>query len=562
MSAFVPQQPNAPVVGPYRNAIAPRLFGTTAEDIRRVKKEAAEEDYSQFLTSDTQYMDYKLTNQEIVFFENIQKSAPNYMRLKLPQTSYPLRCDSAYFIFQVDVSITIPKNDTEGAELITLDELTPTFFKFWKLLSSYEISVGSNQCVITNSEQDYHYQNRVMSLITKPVSQSNLSQEYAAADIFFNYLILDDVKTSTDQITGLRQLLWKIYKINAPDVKQKADADVTLRIPLVFQIPLTMLHPLYNVNSIIPPGMETTFTFKFRDFGKIGKYLFKPSEKAVDQEVKIRLRTAASRCFLYIEQPRRYPEILRSLKVKSYYNDFIMERFQRIDFTINAGSQYIDKLVLIPPGGNVPVRIDWIMYNPENDKIDKDSPFIFADETSQLVENIKFLVHFPFPYQKEIKVSTTQTEDTKQVIFPPSMSEANYHSEDNFEFATYGNQHVSHGVYPQIQKTEPLGKIMNYVHVIDQTKVDEMIKFEKAKSFITPNSVLILPSDQLNQNPYPRVSGNIYMSINFKEPVTANKKFVLHLNYYYWYRIHQENGKCSFLPIDDLGVKLDQADRP
>lgn len=559
MSAFVPQQPNAPAVGPYRNAIAPRLFGTTADDIRRVKKEAAEEDYSQFLTSDTQYMDYKLTNQEIVYFENIQKSAPNYMRLKLPQTSYPLRCDSAYFIFQVDAMITIPKNATEGAKLIDLEEMIPTFFKFWKMLSSYEISVGSNGCVITNSEQDYHYQNRIMSLITKPVSQSNLSQEYAGADIFFQYLTLDNKKNSVSY--ALRRLLWKIYKVNSLVVKQSATADVTVRIPLVFQIPLTMLHPLYNVNSIVPPGLETTFTFKFREFGNLGKYFFTPSPTAVEQQVKTRLRTAASRCFLYIEQPRRYPEILRSLKVKSYYNDFIMERFQRMDFTVNSGSQYVDKLVLIPPGGNVPVRIDWIMYDQDSDKIDTESPFNFIDVTPEVVESVKFLVHFPFPYQKEIKFQTTQTSQTA-VIYPPSTSEASYHSEDNFEFATYGNQHVSHGVYPQIQKMEPLAKIMNYAHVIEQDKVQDVIQSENAKASITPNSVLILPSDQLNQNPYPRVSGNIYMSINFKEPMTENKRFIIHLNYYYWYRIHQENGKCSFLPIDDLGVKLDQADRP
>lgn len=580
MSAFVPQQPNVPPTGPYYNSGSQRQYGVTADDIRKVKKEAAEEDYSQFLTSDTQYMDYKKTDQEIVYFENIQKSNPDYMRIKLPKNTYPIRTDSAYFQFQFDAIITIPKTTPkpdpppEGKQYaeedpLDLTEITPKSFKFWKAIDSYEITVGSNACVITNSEQSYHYQNRIMSVITKPVSKSNLNQEYATADNLFDLLFLDIVEPGKGVDSILSKLLWKYLKIDAAQVKQKSES-FQLRIPLQFQIPLTMLHPLYNFNSIIPPGMDTSFTFKFRPFSDIAKGFFSISEKAATGGFKIRIRTVASRCFLYVEQPRRYPQILRSLKTKAYYNDILMEKFQRIDFTVGEDVTYVDKLVLIPPGSGVPVRIDWILYATDATSYPKDetdAKFYFMNSTDSYLDQVKFLVHFPFPYEKTIQINTEvsrQGDAEIHTIYPPSSAEAYYHSEDNFVYATYGNQHVQHGVFPQVAKMDGLAEYAAHAHVMDNTDPAQLAmitKIEEVKTLAYPNSVLILPSDQLNQNPYPRILGDVYMSLRFRETGHPTK-FVLHLNYYYWYRIHQENGKCSFYPIDDLGVKLDESDRP
>lgn len=560
MSAFVPQQPNAPPVGPYKNLINPRQYGVTADDIRRVKKEAAEEDYSQFLTSDTVYLDYKKTNQEYVYFENLQRDNPDFLRLTLPKNTYPHRTDSAYFIFQVDARITLPKLASEEDDPLTLSELIPSSFKFWKLLTSYEISVGSNGCVITNNEQDYHYQNRIMSLITKPISKSNLTQEYAAADNIFQFLLLDNANINTAS-AAVSNLMWKLLKIDPSKVKQDKDADVSITVPLTFQIPLTMLHPMYNFNSIIPPGMDTTFTFHFRSLSSMGKYLFRPTPKAVTANFRTRLRIAATRSYLYIEQPRRYPEILMSLKTKEYSNDFLMEHFQRIDFTVGSGSSYLDKLTLISPGGNVPVRIDFMLFRANEPNINPDTRFVFADLSWKYVREFKFLIHFPFPYEKRILVNSPQTNDTTY-IYPPSTAEGYYHSEDNFAYATYGNQHVSHGVFPQIAKMENLAKFVNAGTLYTDTEIDQVLEVEGLKKTLYPNSMLILPSDQLNQNPYPRILGDVYLSIDFLNSHTADTKYVLYCNYYYWYNITQENGKCLFLPIDDLGHRLYTADRP
>lgn len=558
MSAFVPQQPNVPVSGSYRNPTNPRLFGTTAEDIRRVKKQAAEEDYSQFLTADQQYMDYKKTNVETVYFENLQRNNPDVMRLKLPKSTYPLRVDNAYFLFQFNVEITIPNNSSQGAEMITLNSVWPTQFRFWKIIESFEISVGSNGCVITNSEQDYHYQNRIMSLITKPVSKSNLINEYSMADMNFDNLVVDGYAPGQlDVHPNKRTQLWYMLGIDPSKVVQKPDADVTIKFPLTFQIPLTMLHPLYNFNSIIPPGMDVNFTFNLRNFSLLNQTLFRLTGDAITQRVKVRVRVAATRCLLNIEQPRRYPEILRSLKTKAYYNDILMEKFQKIDIEIPANVTYKDKIPLILPGGEVPVRIDWMLV-PET--IRRLYPFYFADASSAILKSVKFLIHFPFPYERTIEIKSN--DDELSSFFPFATSQPYYHSEDNFQYATYGNQHVQHGAFPQIGHHLPLSEYLNYAHLMDPQARRAHEASELNKKAIMPHSVLLLPSDQLNQNPYPRVKGDVYMSFELFAPLQTKQTMSLHLNYYYWYRIHQENGKCSMFPIDDLGVKIDTADRP
>lgn len=617
MSAFVPQQPNVPPVGPYFNSATPRLFGITADDIRRVKKEAAEEDYSQFLTSDTQYMNYKKTNQEIIYFENLQRSNPNFMRLTLPTTSYPLRCDSAYFMFQFDCYITLLKrtkesppkpdkkpeekkddkdpvvedkkdpvvedkkdkpkdegekpssppvymNGTHGTHRadddqlppMKLSDICPTSFKFFKLLESYEISVGSNGCVITNAEQSYHYQNRVMSLISKPISKSNMCQEYAAADIF-PYMLPFDGNSFSD-FKEFRDQFWAIYKINPDTVVQKDDRDVVVRIPLQFQIPLTLLHPLYNVNGVIPPGMPTVFSFQFRNLNNIGKYLFRPDSKFKSQ-MTIKSRIAATLSYLYIEQPRRYPSILRSLKEKAYYNDFLMEGFQRMDFRVGRGVDRIDKLALLQPGGNVPVRIDYILMQTSMLK----NSFKFWNDARTAVKSIKFLIHFPFPYEKETVYTDMEAKENPRtnILYHPDVAQPWFHSADNFQYASFGNQHIAHGCFPQINFMEPAvqwGMQRDLEEGADHTKsMDFALKVGET----LPSAVLLLPSDQLNQNPYPRIRGDVYATINFKDKMEEDTQYTLFANYYYWYRIHQENGKCSILPIDDLGAKLDQADR-
>lgn len=573
MSAFVPQQPNVPPMGPYRNPTTPRLFGTTNDDIRRIKKEASEEDYSQFLLSDSVYTDYRKTNDEIVYFENLQSGDPNYLKLKLPESAYPHRCDSAYFHFQFDLTVTLPKyvpNVVEEGEPdppLDLTEVTPTFFKIWKLIESYKITVGSNECVITNSEQSYHYQNRVMSLITKPISQSNKMQEYVGADIFLDYLLLDDFRTDARGETQMINLLWRLYKMDPTKVKQ-GPSDIQLRIPINFVIPLTMLHPLYNVNSVIPPGMKTSFEFKLRNLRQVTKYVFRLTDTAREAKFGVRLRTAPTKCFLRIERPERFPEILRSLKLKAYYNDFIYETFHRIDFEVGPGNSVVDKLVIIPQGNDVPVRIDWILTSKN---LDEESPFFFADESVSILKEVKYLIHNPFPYERTVKYTNSVTEERvvdlpqdAAPFGPPALSDANFHSEDNFIYATFGNQHVKHGLFPQVAKSFNRSEYLAFAHV-NKRDPDLYVKsmaFDQAKRYFYPNSFLLLPSDQLNQNPYPRLRGAVYMSFVFKEPMEIKKTFHLFVNTYDYYRIHQENGKCSFLPIDDLGVSLDQADRP
>lgn len=567
MSAAMPaQQPNAPIIGAYGNANNPRKYGVTVEDFRRVNKEANEEDYRHFILSDSMYLTYEKTNVERVYFETLNRE-PDYFKLKLPKNSFPHRTDSAFFFFSFNVRITIPAkpppttDDKSEKSFAPTDAsgLVPTTFKFFKALDSVKITMGSNAAVITMSNGCQNYQNAIMSLLTKPISVSNRYQEYASADILPDYSFIDtlDLTSLNSYAKSKINDLWSI--LNADPTKfVQGDTVKTYYVPVQFKIPLTMLHPIFNHDTVIPPGLDVGFEFKLRPLREVGDRWFRKTTDA--SSIGIRVRADPYKCFLQVEQPHQYPNVIMSLKTKSYYFDVLMEQYQRVDLSLGAQNQNLT-VNIIPSKGAVPVRMDFVLM--PFDSFNANITSLVNAVTTDL-SSLTFNVNFPFPYQKQqIAFNSASGTDTTADNFlkHPSMAEPFYHSFYNFGYTNFGEQHVRRA-FPNIQKIDALSTLQEHFPLFtangksfSQYVNGKQYLIDNVKNY--PNAVLLLPSDQLNQNPYPRVQGSLNLDLNFREKKDVERKYVFFTNLYYYYRIHISNGKCSIFPIDDLGVPID-----
>lgn len=574
MTATVPQVASARQVGfgvpnPYGSTSNFRRYGVTAEELRAFpNKDADEEDHRRFQVSDTMYMNYEKTNRETVYFQNSNSRYPNTLKLTFPKSSYPLRTDTAYFLFTFSVRIRAPKFvaptlfDQEKSNAPTtprklIDERYATTMKLFKAIKQTTVTVGSNSAQVTFPHSCFNYQNVAMDFLVKPISESNASQEYMMADIVPTCLILDSKAPDTNYLTSLSDLLFKIINVD-PQMTQNSDSEIDTRMDVNFVLPLTMLHPMFNFNTVIAPGLDVTVEFDLQDFKSIAESWFPLLPNITDQQFDITVRPQVGRCYLSIEQPIQTSDVLQSLKTKRYMFDVLIPQFFRKEIVKNAGQSMISNLCLKPPKSGMPSRMQFMLllkseFNLKN--------YSLSDVCRRYLDKIVFKINLPFPYQRTMIFNNTR-RSTNDTFRDYSLAKAYYQSLDNFRYTEYGEEHVTRGVFPSISKINPMLQLSNSFPWKFETSEKDASRTitENIESF--PYSLLLLPSDLFNQNPFPEVRGSLTCDLYFKDDVKADElQFVLFANFDFYHRIHIQNGKCLILPLDDLGVALDEAKR-
>lgn len=563
MAASIPQQPAAPVIGfnAYGSNTNPSRYGITAEDLRRFQgKEAGEEDFKHFIISDTMYLKYLRTREHQIFFENVNG---NTLRATVNTGPFPTRMDTAYVIISINLRIVIPakptvkEGDTPPPTLSLYEDVRMSTFKFFKALKRFNIFVGHNRVEITNAMSANYFQNKFAELLFHPISESNLGQEYVLADCIPSFVLSDryynddkDVELNTIA-KNMSKHLYKIYKQN--DVTQ-GDAEKTINIPLQFMVPWTLLHPMFNFNTVLPPGTDVQFEFEFLPSKDMVK-MFAVSTRGVAGNIKLSTRLRTSRCFIRTETPEMSPEVIMSLKTKRYLFDYITPHFYRTVITkTNLFNNTITNFNLRPPKSPMPIKMDFMLVRSSDVA---SSPFHVENVASKYLESITFHVNSPFPYNRTVIFDNNKvSSDNFQKDF--SLVRSILGGLDNLTYSNYGEQHVRRGAFPPTLLYNPVNPLLTlgpYLEDISDGKIKQFSELQNTY----PNTVNLLPSDQLNQNPYPIVRGSLSCTIKFKGSLKDTDlpiNLIFFINFYYWNRAELHNGKCLVLPLDDIGVSL------
>lgn len=614
------QQIGSRVPNPYGpSRFNPRRFGVTAEEIRSFKgKDADEEDFRSFVI-DEMYTDYEKTPRVNYYFQNTQDEYPDVLTLTLGKNTYPHRMDTAYFRFQFKYTFDIkalegdgggeepenpdepvdpnkpepdepvdpdkpssppdqPTPDPEGGSIPSIqrvdgegEEPVPpygvsdfrlTAYKFIKACNQIEISIGSNAESITVQSGCGKYQNRWMDLMMRPMSESNLKQEFAMMDMLPSFMLLDANRDDDDQIErDMEAYLFGLMNLNPTELVQK-DVRYNKTFKVDFVVPLTLIHPMFNFNSILSPELDLSFTFRFNPASEIGRaWFFNFSEsEALAKAIKIKARVVPKHSFLSIEQPHQISSILKSLKTKSYVYDILVPTYERIALSKPSSVESLRNIVLRNPKSTIPVKMDFMLI----DKKDFDVwEYVLQDRCKDVLDRIEFIINLPFPYKRVIRFdqeAEVNEEGDKTLMWDYSVSKATYQSMDNFSWAQFGEEHIVRGAVPNILKFAP-----STIAMQDQIWTDqEMFKLKerhyRTQARYWPNSIILLPSDQLNQNPFPDVRGSLSINLVFKPSMRdQDKNYLFFFNSHSWRRVHLENDKAIVLPLDDLNVKLDES---
>lgn len=612
------QQIGSRVPNPYGpSRFNPRRFGVTAEEIRSFKgKDADEEDFRSFVI-DEMYTDYEKTPRVNYYFQNTQDDYPDVLTLTLGKNTYPHRMDTAYFHFQFKYTFDIKPLEGGGEEPVNPDPVNPdkpdnpdptnpdgtedpskpsfsppldptpepeetvrrvdengkpvppftikdyrlTAYKFIKACNQIEISIGSNAENLTIQSGCGKYQNRWMDYMMRPMSESNLHQEFAMMDMLPAFQLLDANREDDDQIEELLEAYLYYLMSLDPEIKQ-TDVRIFKTFKIDFVVPLTLIHPMFNFNSILSPELDLSFTFRFNSASEIGRAWFfnHTSSEDLPKAFKIKARVVPKHSFLSIEQPHQVSSILKSLKTKSYLYDVLVPTYERMALSKPPSVESLRNVVLRNPKSTIPVKMDFMLI----DKKDFDVwEYVLQDRCKDVLDRIEFIINLPFPYKRVVRFdqeAQVNEPGDKALMWDYSVSKATYQSMDNFSWAQFGEEHVTRGAVPNILKLAPrtLALQDSLWYPYDQFTVNDL--HYRTQSRYWPNSIILLPSDQLNQNPFPDVRGSLSINLVFKPSMRdQDKNYLFFFNSYSWRRVHLENDKAIVLPLDDLNVKLDES---
>lgn len=566
MSRSIPQQPGAPIVGSSiirRGAYGAnvpesgRKYGTTAEDLRNFpQKDAGEEDYRSFVISDQMNTDYFRTRFDTYYFEYRQEESPTVLSMRVPKNPFPIRMNSAFFFFDFEGTVTIPKKSAEEDPDNLLTDIKPLNYKWLRMIKEASIKYGANSQEVCLHLTPYNTLNRIMYYMTQPCSKSNLRNNFIFADMIPDFHVdgipLTGTKNSLSETAAFYN--WTLLDVKDPDNEKNSSITDDKLVKFKYQVclPLTLLHPMFNYETVLPPESDLFFKFDFFKMEDCVKKIFK-TEKDWAITMKLNMRN----CALNVEMPEQNPQVLLSLKMKQYrYSPILLPVSFNCQVYKPAGS-LISQIRIVPENGMMPVKIDFSLA--ENDDVNNDR---FVGKIFKYLKKIRYNINQPFPQHREFEYFVNYTTDAKlpdqdcprrRIEF--SMPEFAQHH--NLQFSKFGEQFVSKGFKPPIKGSN------TSVNLLD------LIQFEKPNqtAFLENTSItndqyfqqtILQPSNQFNAFPYPIVRGSLNLILTFQE---THKDTELNLNclfnLYYNYELHVESDKVSFLPLEDLGVNLD-----
>lgn len=572
MTSAISQQSPVGIDNPYKNPSVLKRYGVSSDEMREFKnKEASEEDYRKFIVSDSMSLSYERTTTRRVYFENAGSNSPLELNLTLPKDSFPTRANNGFFFLSFRVYFKLPKyvppappptatNEAMLADagLKLSDVFRPSPNKFLKMVTQAEVIVGANSARLNQAAGCSGYHHRFMDMAVRPISRSNVEQEYALMDLFAATLPIDALSRPlepdglSDVVKDKINVMWKILNIDS-NKRQSDENDVEIRAYMQFVVPLTAVHPLFNHDSVLPPGLDLSFSLKLLgDSQTLGEVLF-PFWKSdyKGQGFRCNVRPRLQESFLQVEKPQQQSQFLMTLKTKDYLYDVFVPKYFRLNLEKNQDQTIISKIDVVSQSGRMPVAISFMLFDYE--EYLKNS-YTLRDVCEEVLNEVVFSFADPFPHYRTIKFDAAVDRQTGDY----SEAGGYYQSGNNFGTAGYGEQHVVKGFYPWITKINPLSflgsdPVLHDLSALDQSALDYL----KLSTRIQPQFQLILPSNQLNQYPFPDVRGRLQITFRFREKKAMKLLFVANL--YHYNRIHIQNDKCLSLPLDDLGLALDEA---
>lgn len=567
MKRSFPQEGNTPIVG--QSVVPPlkrgayggrqnesgRRYGTTAEDLRQFpNKDAGEEDYRSFIISDQMYLDYYRTRSDRYYFDYRRENNPKTLNLKINKNTFPTRMSSSYFFFNFNGTVTIPKKPTDQ-DALKMSLLKVLNYKFLRMLKECSIQYGSNSQEVCLHLTCYNIIQRIMYYLQLPVSKSNAINEMALSDMFSDFHLDNFTEDNTNSLIETANFYnLKMLDLD-PDYSNGTEADVTKNFNFQIVLPLTLLHPMFNYDSVLAPEADLTFKFEFFDMDKIPQRIFiNPSNFEISINIDMK------NCFLFVEQPEQSPHVLMSLKTKEYkYSPIVLPIPYNTTIYKPAGQQSVE-LMLIPENGKMPGKIDFLITD---DTFLNNS--LFVSRILKYLKSIRFHINLPFPahrgYQYFLKATDDNVklpvEDTPRKDFNFVLPE--YQTHHNLQYSIFGEQFVSKGFkYPLKGSMPALNYLLqNQFEKLDRKLVKELTSIGNAQFF---QQAILQPSNQFNENPFPTVRGSLSIILEFKDEYTDQELSKVFLaNFYYNYELHMESDKVSFLPLEDLGVNLDSA---
>lgn len=563
----MPQEGNSPMTG---QSVIPSLrrgvyggkqnesgrrYGTTAEDLRQFpNKDAGEEDYRSFVISDQMNLDYFRTRHEKYYFDYRQEENPTTLNIKIQKNTFPTRMSSSYFFFNFKGTVTLPAQEA-GEDAKKMSDLYVLNYKFWRMLKDCSIQMGSNCQEVSLHLNCYNILHRIMYFLQLPVSKSNALNEFAFADMFSDFHV-DTYNEHPGNSINKNANAYNLYLMGLdPTVENATEEDVIYPFNFQIVLPLTLLHPMFNYDSVLPPEVDLQIKFNFFKPEDVVKKIFINETNNYDIKFSIDMKN----CFLHVEQPEQNPHTIMSLKTKEYkYSPITLPVPYVSNLYKNAG-QKTSELILIPENGKMPVKIDFLLIKNEN--VGKQ---LFVSQIFNYLKSIRFIINQPFPARREyeyfvlpssVDVAVPGIESARKdfnFVLPE------YQAHHNLQYSNFGEQFVSKGFKYPLKGSMPTVPFLNVSQFKSVTAENftDLTQIGNAQYF---QQAILQPSNQFNENPYPTVRGSLSVILEFNDTKAALdvNDLTLLCNFYYNYELHMENDKVSFLPLEDLGVNLD-----
>ncbi len=573
MSRAITQQGNTPIVG---QSIIPNLkrgvygskinesgrkYGTTAEDLRSFpNKDVGEEDNRSFDVSNYMNTDNFRVRREKNYFEYRQEEYPSVLNLKLKQNTFSTRMTSSYFFFEVTGKVTVPKQTpaTEDVPAVPtkITDLACLNYKFFRMLKECHIEVGANCQEICLHLNCFNQLHRIMYMLQQPISRSNALNEFAMCDMFSEFH-LDDYDSNNSCHLAANNYNFRLIGLD-PTFVNDTDSDVDKDFTIQLVVPLSLIHPFFDHDTVLPPGLDIDFKFEFfRGDDLVKKIFILPSGKdgwKVDAKINMK------NCFLFVEQPEQVPRILMNLKTRNYkFSPIVLPIPYVCQITKPSGQLTVEQF-LIPENGKMPVKFDFMLIN--NEDMGK---ALFKSQNMHYLDSFRCNINQPFPAHRQFEYYTkailpnvkvpTENSARKDINFV--LPEFQQHH--NLLYSLFGEQYVWKGFRPPIKGAIPIIEYLNssWFSKVEPSKITELVKINNDQQF---QQGILQPSNIFNGLPYPVVRGSLGVVLKFQEKYQADTlNLTVLCNFYYNYELHIENDKVSFLLLEDLGVNLDSA---
>lgn len=479
------------------------------------KPSLSPEDDTIFIEKNTSQLGYERVWENKAQF-NIESNG-TMNTLEVQHESYGMRAQTAYICLAFEITLTGSKTDCA----CPANAFGITAFQ------SIRQRIGLNQMEIYSPND--HYIHKFIDIVNSNYSTQDRLNVLSSFGCFL-HLDLSQAKH--------RLLLAKAYGFNFTEA---ANQTITRNVNLI--LPLTILHRMFNHNTILPVGTRIDFQFNCETDNKncivngalpnqIGAFKFIPTQS-----------------YLFAQYPERDPAImLTQLENREYVSEGLDYETFRIEIPENT--TYIS-IPLARPGSKLPVKIDFAMIAANVLNSNKD---IFQFKNFGISE-VEVNYNGPFPSVHKlgtitggpaISWETASTDSIPSLENYPLFKEL-LNQTDTLLLDKYGESYNNESSLSVMLRANP------YMYVLGKSEysppseevMSSVCKLADNRQVMT---MILMPSKIMDGSAYPTVQGSLDMNIKFG---TALKQTtILYVNMYNYQQVTlNENHTCDIRNI-------------